>query len=119
MCGISGVWNGSDTTAVDAAAAVARMTRALAHRGPDDDGHWLSDDRTLALGHRRLAVVDLSSAGHQPMRSASGRLTIVLNGEIYNHAELRRAVEQSGAPITWRGHSDTETLLAAVELWGL
>ena len=119
MCGITGVWNRRVARSADAREAVARMTRALAHRGPDDSGHWLSVDGSVALGHRRLSVVDLSAAGHQPMHSATGRFTIVFNGEIYNHARLRLAVEQAGAAPAWRGHSDTETLLAAIELWGL
>ena len=97
----------------------AAMTSALAHRGPDDFGYWFERDVGLAMGHRRLSIVDLSPAGHQPMASASGRYQLTLNGEIYNHVALRAELERSGAASAWRGHSDTETLLAAIEAWGL
>jgi len=95
------------------------MTCALTHRGPDDFGYWFQRDIGLALGHRRLSIVDLSPAGHQPMASASGRYQITLNGEIYNYASLRAELESQGAAPAWRGHSDTEVLLAAIEAWGL
>jgi asparagine synthase (glutamine-hydrolysing) len=94
------------------------MTDALVHRGPDGEGHWIDADAGLALGHRRLSIVDLSDAGSQPMLSASGRYVIVYNGEIYNHLDLRRELETQGRAPNWRGHSDTETLLAAIEAWG-
>lgn len=112
MCGIAGILgSGAD------AETVTRMIRALAHRGPDDEGIWIEGDAQLALGHKRLAIVDLSNAGHQPMRSLSGRYVITFNGEIYNHDELRRELE--GHKIAWRGHSDTETLLAGFDIWGI
>jgi asparagine synthase (glutamine-hydrolysing) len=96
------------------------MAGALAHRGPDDAGVWLDASVGLALAHRRLAMLDLSQAGHQPMLSASGRYVIVFNGEIYNHQALRSALASAGhLKQAWRGHSDTETLLAAIEAWGL
>jgi asparagine synthase (glutamine-hydrolysing) len=95
------------------------MTSALAHRGPDDFGYWCQRDVGLALGQRRLSIVDLSPAGHQPMRSASGRYEIIFNGEIYNHRAVRSELEAAGLGAAWRGHSDTETLLAAIEAWGL
>lgn len=119
MCGITGLWTRPETRGATARDICERMTRALVHRGPDDSGHWTSEDGSLALGHRRLSVVDLSAAGHQPMQSATGRFTIVFNGEIYNHARVRLDLEQAGAQRIWRGHSDTETLLAAIERWGL
>jgi asparagine synthase (glutamine-hydrolysing) len=97
----------------------AAMTGALTHRGPDDFGYWFQRDVGLAMGHRRLSIVDLSPAGHQPMVCASGRYWITFNGEIYNHDTLRADLERSGAAGAWRGHSDTETLLAAIEAWGL
>jgi asparagine synthase (glutamine-hydrolysing) len=97
----------------------AAMTSTLAHRGPDDFGYWFQRDIGLAMGHRRLSIVDLSPAGHQPMGSASGRYQVTLNGEIYNHLALRTELESNAAAPTWRGHSDTETLLAAIEAWGL
>ena len=117
MCGLTGAW--SRQRFVELKDALPRMTRALEHRGPDDDGHWFEDEAGIALGHRRLAIVDLSPAGHQPMVSASGRWVIAYNGEIYNHQELRVDMEATGKAPPWRGHSDTETLLAAIEAWGV
>jgi asparagine synthase (glutamine-hydrolysing) len=93
------------------------MTDALSHRGPDDDGHFQDVAAGVALGHRRLSVIDLSPEGHQPMTSASGRYVIVFNGEVYNHRSLRRELAPLG--VTFRGHSDTEVMLAAIEQWGL
>ena len=100
---------------------VDRMVRALAHRGPDDEGVWSDDEARIGLGHRRLSIVDLSPAGHQPMRSADGRFVLTYNGEIYNHAEVRAELEASGRipEEGWRGHSDTETLVQAIASWGL
>ena len=96
------------------------MADAVAHRGPDDAGVWLDHEAGAALAYRRLAVIDPSPAGRQPMQSASGRSVIVFNGEIYNHLDLRRRLEaQCPDALPWRGHSDTETLLAAIEYWGL
>lgn len=99
---------------------VSRMADAIAHRGPDDAGVWVDAAAGLALGHRRLAILELSPAGHQPMRSAGGRFVIAFNGEIYNHLEIRdKAQETRGEDRVWRGHSDTETLLAGIECWGV
>jgi asparagine synthase (glutamine-hydrolysing) len=95
------------------------MGSAIRHRGPDDAGVWAEPGLGVALAHQRLAILDLSAAGHQPMHSASGRFLIAFNGEIYNHLSLRRELEAAGAVPPWRGHSDTETLLAAIEAWGL
>ncbi len=96
------------------------MTASLEHRGPDDEGYFLDKDRGVGLGHRRLSVLDRSPEGHQPMFSASGRYVLAYNGEIYNLRELRRAIERTpeGAP-SFRGHSDTELLLAAIDRFGL
>lgn len=91
------------------------MVAALHHRGPDDAGIWC--DGPVGLGHARLSIIDLSLAGHQPMVSASGRFVLVFNGEIYNHADLRVELGERAPP--WRGHSDTETLLAGFEEWGI
>ncbi len=110
MCGIVG-WLGR---AVDREAALA-ICGELHHRGPDDAGVWLDDTAGIALTHRRLSILDLSPAGHQPMVSVSGRYVIAFNGEIYNHLDLRREMDA----MPWRGHSDTETLLAAFERWGV
>lgn len=119
MCGFAGLWRPTPAPAERLQAQVTAMADALAHRGPDDAGVWLDPAAGLALGHRRLAILDLSAAGHQPMASASGRLVIAFNGEIYNHLELRRELQAAGLAPPWRGHSDTETLLAAIEAWGL
>ncbi|KIF66089.1 asparagine synthase, partial [Streptomyces sp. AcH 505] len=95
------------------------MADALRHRGPDAGGIWTDAAAGIALGHRRLSILDLSQAGAQPMRSECGRFSITFNGEIYNHLELRAELEAEGAAPNWRGHSDTETLLYAVRQWGV
>lgn len=104
------------------------MSDAIIHRGPDDSGCWTDGEQRIGLGHRRLSIVDLSSAGHQPMVSASGRYVIAFNGEIYNHLSIRAELEDTDCRALlamtekracWRGHSDTETLLAGIEAWGL
>jgi asparagine synthase (glutamine-hydrolysing) len=116
MCGITGILTrGRD--ADDLACLVTRMAGTIEHRGPDDSGIWVNAERGVALGFRRLSIIDLSALGHQPMRSASGRFTIIFNGEVFNHLEMRRELERLGA--TFRGHSDTEVLLAAFEQWGI
>jgi asparagine synthase (glutamine-hydrolysing) len=96
-----------------------RMADTIALRGPDDDGYWSDAEQGIGLGHRRLAIVDLSPAGHQPMPSAAGRYVVAFNGEIYNHLLLRQELEKSDAAPAWRGHSDTETLLAGFDAWGI
>ncbi len=118
MCGIAGFL---ETSALgsEARECIERMTRSIAHRGPDDMGHWLDPVAGIALGHRRLSIIDLSAAGHQPMVSPSARHVIVYNGEIYNHAQIRSDLETIGAAPDWRGHSDTEVLLAAIDRWGV
>ena len=117
MCGITGQWGRRD--AGELTAVVQRMADALVHRGPDDQGVWVDAAERIGLGHRRLAVVDLTAAGRQPMTSASGRWVLVYNGEIYNHLAVRAELAASGLAPAWRGHSDTETLLAAIEAWGV
>jgi asparagine synthase (glutamine-hydrolysing) len=118
MCGIVGLIDpGGAIGSGSLGPAVERMADTLQRRGPDDAGVWLDPDLGVALGHRRLSVIDVSMLGHQPMSSASGRYRIVYNGEVYNHAELRRPLEAAGAE--FRGHSDTEVLLAAIEHWGI
>jgi asparagine synthase (glutamine-hydrolysing) len=116
MCGIVGYWSASPRFD---AGLIRRMTDKIAHRGPDAEGVWLDEGAGLALGHRRLSILDLSPAGAQPMVSADSRLALVFNGEIYNHRALRLDVEKAGWSTGWRGHSDTETLLAALQLWGV
>lgn len=115
MCGIAGFLSPAGLDEAAARATLQRMTDRLRHRGPDDAGAWIDPDAGIALGHRRLAVIDLTTAGHQPMAADSGRYVLVYNGEIYNHAELRQALGERA----WRGHSDTETLLAGIDAWGL
>ena len=95
------------------------MADALAHRGPDDHGEWTERACGIALGHRRLSILDLTPAGHQPMRSHSDRFVIAFNGEIYNHVSIRRELDAARLAPAWLGRSDTETLLAAIEAWGL
>lgn len=99
--------------------AVVPMTRRLRHRGPDGEGYWLEPELGVALGHRRLAILDLTPAGHQPMESRSGRYVIAFNGEIYNFRALRAQLDAEGRAPPWRGHSDTEVLLAGIEAWGM
>src|SRR5580704_12253030 len=106
MCGICGVFNFRGDQPV-AAETVSRMARAIAHRGPDDEGLHLSG--SLGLGFRRLSILDLSSAGHQPMSDASGRVWVVFNGEIYNFRELRLELETRGA--TFKSQCDTEVIV--------
>jgi asparagine synthase (glutamine-hydrolysing) len=100
-------------------AIVARMAACLAHRGPDAQGIWIDAAAGIALGHRRLSILELSEAGAQPMTSHSGRHVIVYNGEIYNHLELRSTLTAANAAPVWKGHSDTETLLAAIGHFGV
>lgn len=97
------------------------MADAIHHRGPDDAGQWSDPDAGIGLAHRRLSILDLSPAGHQPMHSLSGRFVILFNGEIYNHLDVRKELENSGrrSICHWRGHSDTETLLSGLDAWGI
>ncbi|MBN9547554.1 MAG: asparagine synthetase B, partial [Alphaproteobacteria bacterium] len=117
MCGIAGILLAPDAASANALRAIGPMTRALRHRGPDGEAFWMSREDGIAFGHRRLAIVDLSEAGRQPMHSASGRYVITFNGEIYNFRDLRRELEEAGHH--FRGTSDTEVMLCAIESWGL
>lgn len=120
MCGIVGFLRRAPLTdAAGAEAIVARMASCIQRRGPDHRAALVDASEGWAFGHLRLAIVDLSPAGEQPMRSAGGRFSIVYNGEIYNHTALRRELEVAGTAPAWRGHSDTETLLAGFEAWGI
>jgi asparagine synthase (glutamine-hydrolysing) len=126
MCGIVGTWGQTAHSENALGAAVRR----LSHRGPDDAGLWTEANCGIALGHARLSILDLSCAGHQPMLSACGRYVIDFNGEIYNHLDLRAELENAALTAgfsppggrgasPWRGHSDTETLLACFSAWGI
>ena len=118
MCGITGLFSERlRGHGAQARQITAEMTERLRHRGPDSDGVWIDDDAGLALGHRRLAIVDLSPEGHQPMLSPGGRYMIAYNGEIYNFRSLRAELQALGC--TFRGHSDTEILLTLIEEIGL
>ena len=120
MCGFVGYLGGRNLPAkVDGEAILQRMADKIISRGPDDAGYWCCPEQKIGLGHRRLAVIDLSPAGHQPMCSTSGRYVIAFNGEIYNHLMLRKMLTANGEAPTWRGHSDTETLLAGFDTWGI
>lgn len=117
MCGIAGILGAraSDER------LLAAMARAIGHRGPDDEGLWFDREAGIGFAHRRLAIVDLSPHGHQPMASADGRWMLCFNGEIYNHPAIRAELDAVGhtPPGGWRGHSDTETLVEAIAAWGV
>ena len=117
MCGITGILQMPRASRSADLTAIGRMTARLRHRGPDADGSWCDRDAGIALGHRRLAIVDLTDAGRQPMLSESGRLVITFNGEIYNCLSLRQELQRHGQ--NFIGSSDTEVLLAMIERWGL
>lgn len=119
MCGLTGFLSHSGFDPSAAQFRAEAMADAIRHRGPDDGGAWVDGDAGIALGHRRLSILDPSPAGHQPMLSASGRWVLAYNGEVYNHLALRHRLEGEGAAPAWRGHSDTETLLACIEAWGI
>lgn len=118
MCGIAGILGGSFSP-TDYERILGRMGTVIAHRGPDNSGVWFDSDASVGLVHRRLSILELSPAGHQPMFSASGRFVIIFNGEIYNHLELREELEKCSHSPDWRGHADTESLLAGFECWGV
>jgi len=120
MCGITGIFKSHFQSQNELASKARLMSKTLKFRGPDGEGVWVSEEDGLAFGHRRLAILDISERGKQPMKSLSGRYIITFNGEIYNHLELRNKLAcESGCHFQWRGHSDTETLLACFEVWGL
>ncbi|WP_303290826.1 asparagine synthase (glutamine-hydrolyzing) [Marinobacter sp. SS5-14b] len=116
MCGIFGTLNIGAKTAQ---AAVSNVSAILQHRGPDSQDHWYSGEDDLLLAHQRLSIIDLSPAGHQPMESPCGRYVLVFNGEIYNHREIRQKLECEQQGWDWRGHADTETLLASFAARGI
>ena len=117
MCGIAGILTNRSEKTSKLEELTRQMIGAIVHRGPNDSGVWSDREAGVGLGFRRLSILDLSASGHQPMESPSRRLTILFNGEIYNYLELRRELEQAGC--RFRGHSDTEVVLAAFERWGI
>ncbi|UCI07407.1 asparagine synthase (glutamine-hydrolyzing) [Mesorhizobium sp. B1-1-8] len=117
MCGIAGILLANDAADTGPLDEIAQMMTSLRHRGPDGEGVWTDREAGIALGHRRLAIVDLSEGGRQPMYSASGRYVVTFNGEIYNFRDLRRELE--GAGHRFHSTSDTEVMLCAIESWGL
>lgn len=119
MCGIVGYLTRETNPQFHPQDVIRKMTDAIVHRGPDDEGQWWDGDAGIGLGMRRLAIIDLSPAGRQPMISACGRYALVFNGEIYNHKAIRAELEAAGLAPVWRGHSDTEVLLAAISVFGL
>lgn len=119
MCGIVGFVQPPERSASELKSILAGMSKVISHRGPDDSGAWVDVERGIALGHRRLSILDLSPEGHQPMISASGRYVIVFNGEIYNHRALKQELDVCKEAVLWRGHSDTEVMLAVFERWGV
>lgn len=119
MCGIVGYLGGDPINFESNNSPLRRMINQIITRGPDGAGMWLDVSRKVALGHRRLAVVDLSASGHQPMTSHSDRYVMSYNGEIYNSTELRNELLNTEDPVNWCGHSDTETLLAGFDAWGI
>ncbi|HET8796996.1 MAG TPA: asparagine synthase (glutamine-hydrolyzing), partial [Thermoanaerobaculia bacterium] len=119
MCGIAGAYWRGERSAEELESAARAAGACILHRGPDDAGQFVDPVSGLFLSFRRLAILDLTAAGHQPMESPSGRYTIIYNGEVYNYAAIRGELERAGAAPRWRGHSDTEVMLAAIETWGL
>lgn len=117
MCGIVGIVEPRNVQPQINEQILKSMTDSIAHRGPDDEGQWMANDRTCGFGFRRLSIIDLSSAGHQPMSTPDGRYTIVFNGEIYNHASIRHDLEQKG--YVYRSRTDTETILYGYQEYGV
>jgi asparagine synthase (glutamine-hydrolysing) len=120
MCGFVGIFGNQEfLNSYGYSSVLNRMADTLEHRGPDDAGVWFDENAGIGLAHKRLSIIDLSPAGHQPMVSVFGRFVIAFNGEIYNHIMIRTELEKLGRAPLWRGHSDTETLLAGFEVFGV
>jgi asparagine synthase (glutamine-hydrolysing) len=117
MCGIAGFYSINKITEKEQ--LINKISNALLHRGPDKQGYWMNEDLNLVLIHNRLSIIDLSELADQPMRSFCGNYIIAFNGEIYNHLDIRKAIEAENNGITWRSNSDTETLLTSISLWGI
>lgn len=120
MCGFTGYLSTSENNhKVKSDLIIQKMTNSLVHRGPDSEGFWCDSQVEIVLGFRRLAILDISTNGNQPMISKSGKYVITFNGEIYNHLDLRKKIQIEDSGISWISTSDTETLLAGFELWGI
>ena len=117
MCGIVGSFVFDSVISITR--MLLKMRDTMTHRGPDGGGLWLSEDRRIGLGHRRLSIIDLSPSASQPMTNEDGSLQVVFNGEIYNHAEIRKELEALGGHRWKTSHSDTEVILHAFEQWGI
>ncbi len=116
MCGLVGIVDFGNSGNLNHE-LLTSLTDTLEHRGPDDAGVWLEQDRSIGLGHRRLSILDVSSGGHQPMISRDGRLVIAYNGEVYNFKQIRQELIKAGS--SFQGGSDTEVILEAIRAWGL
>jgi len=116
MCGITGFYSKNLSTFNN---AILKMTSAISHRGPDSSNTWQDKASGIVFGHQRLSILDLSTAGNQPMQSNSQRFIITYNGEIYNHLEIRQELKKINLNNKWKSNTDTETLLEAIEFWGI
>ena len=117
MCGFVGFINKDSISNPES--TIKKMNDSIIHRGPDDEGYWSDLDQDLFLGFRRLAIIDLTKAGHQPMVSSSARYVMCMNGEIYNHQQLRDSLNRQNCQVNWNGYSDSETFLELVEAIGI
>lgn len=118
MCGIAGYWSDNQKQFPADPVLGREMASRLERRGPDGESVWVNSEASIVLSHRRLSIIDLTETGTQPMKSESGRFVISFNGEIYNHLDLRKQVENENSEKQWNGTADTETLLACIEIWG-
>ena len=116
MCGICGFYSKNSLNFNN---TILNMNSAISHRGPDSSGFWQDNDSGIVLGHQRLSIIDLSKAANQPMMSSSGRFVLTYNGEIYNYLEIREELQRLNSNIKWKSSSDTETLLEAIDFWGI
>ena len=116
MCGINGFYSKISSRFSN---VIIKMNSAIYHRGPDTNGVWQDHNSGIVLGHQRLSILDLSNEGSQPMQSNSGRYILTYNGEVYNHLDIRKELELNHSNINWRGNSDTETLLEAINFFGI
>ena len=117
MCGITGFILDKSSSSINFD-LIKKMTKQLERRGPDSEGYWHNEKKTQYLGHRRLSIIELSDKGAQPMQSINGNFIISFNGEIYNHLEIREKINKS-KNFVWKSNSDTETLLASLEIFGV